>query len=143
MWERWDSMLPDDSINPGEMTSFNHYALGSVANWLHSIVGGIAAITPGWKDIRFAPIPGGTITSAKTKYLSPYGLVECEWKLNGENFWMRIRVPPNCKGLVQLPGKGEAKGVGSGVWEFESLWKGGEEEWPPKAIHDPFTQHDD
>ena len=24
VWERWDSMLPDGSINPGEMTSFNH-----------------------------------------------------------------------------------------------------------------------
>lgn len=22
VWERWDSMLPDGSINPGEMTSF-------------------------------------------------------------------------------------------------------------------------
>ena len=27
IWERWDSMLPDGTINPGEMTSFNHYAL--------------------------------------------------------------------------------------------------------------------
>ncbi|PJF45699.1 MAG: alpha-L-rhamnosidase, partial [Candidatus Thermofonsia Clade 3 bacterium] len=32
IWERWDSMLPDGSINPGEMTSFNHYALGAVAD---------------------------------------------------------------------------------------------------------------
>ena len=30
VWERWDSMLPDGTINPGEMTSFNHYALGAV-----------------------------------------------------------------------------------------------------------------
>ncbi len=28
VWERWDSLLPDGSVNPGEMTSFNHYALG-------------------------------------------------------------------------------------------------------------------
>ena len=35
VWERWDSMLPDGSINPGEMTSFNHYALGAVADWMH------------------------------------------------------------------------------------------------------------
>jgi alpha-L-rhamnosidase len=34
IWERWDSMLPDGSINPGDMTSFNHYALGAVADWL-------------------------------------------------------------------------------------------------------------
>ena len=40
VWERWDSMLPDGSVNPGEMTSFNHYALGSVADWLHRTIGG-------------------------------------------------------------------------------------------------------
>ncbi|MFE4756787.1 hypothetical protein ACFRIB_42470 [Streptomyces mirabilis] len=28
-WERWDSMLPDGTVNPGEMTSCNHYALGA------------------------------------------------------------------------------------------------------------------
>jgi alpha-L-rhamnosidase len=27
IWERWDSMLPDGSINPGEMTSFNQLRL--------------------------------------------------------------------------------------------------------------------
>ncbi len=36
-WERWDSLLPDGSVNPGEMTSFNHYALGAVASWLHRL----------------------------------------------------------------------------------------------------------
>ena len=42
IWERWDSMLPDGSINPGEMTSFNHYALGAVADWMHRVLGGLA-----------------------------------------------------------------------------------------------------
>ena len=32
IWERWDSMMPDGRINPGTMTSFNHYALGAVAD---------------------------------------------------------------------------------------------------------------
>ena len=40
VWERWDSLLADGSINPGEMTSFNHYALGAVADWLHRTVAG-------------------------------------------------------------------------------------------------------
>lgn len=46
-WERWDSMRPDGSVNPGLMTSFNHHALGSIANWLHADVGGLEAIEPG------------------------------------------------------------------------------------------------
>ena len=33
-------MLPDGSINPGDMTSFNHYAFGAVADWLHRTVAG-------------------------------------------------------------------------------------------------------
>ena len=43
IWERWDSMLEDGTINPGQMTSFNHYALGSVADWLHRRVAGLAS----------------------------------------------------------------------------------------------------
>ena len=54
IWERWDSMLPDGSINPGEMTSFNHYALGAVADWLHRSVAGLAPTAPGYREIHIA-----------------------------------------------------------------------------------------
>ena len=59
VWERWDSMLPDGSINPGEMTSFNHYAFGSVADWMHQVdrrhrAGRRRATSA----LRFAPVPG-------------------------------------------------------------------------------------
>ena len=42
VWERWDSLLPDGSINRTEMTSFNHYALGAIADFLHRVVAGLA-----------------------------------------------------------------------------------------------------
>ena len=51
VWERWDSMLPDGTVNPGEMTSFNHYALGSVADWLHRVVAGISPLAPGYREV--------------------------------------------------------------------------------------------
>ena len=57
IWERWDSMLPDGSINPGEMTSFNHYAL-AVADWMHRVLGGLAPAAPGYRVINVAPQPG-------------------------------------------------------------------------------------
>ena len=47
VWERWDSLLPDGTVNPGEMTSFNHYALGAVADWLHRTVAGLRPARPG------------------------------------------------------------------------------------------------
>ena len=66
IWERWDSMLPDGTINPGEMTSFNHYALGAVADWMHRTIGGIAPLEPGYSKVLIAPQPGGGIRWARS-----------------------------------------------------------------------------
>jgi len=46
VWERWGSVLPDGSVNPGEVTHFNHDALGAVADWMHRTVGGNAPWSP-------------------------------------------------------------------------------------------------
>ena len=62
IWERWDSILPDGTVNPGEMTSFNHYALGAVADWMHRTIGGVRLAAPGCRRVRIAPRPGGGIT---------------------------------------------------------------------------------
>ncbi|KAL0944500.1 uncharacterized protein CTRU02_202387 [Colletotrichum truncatum] len=103
IWERWDSMLPDGSINPGDMTSFNHYALGSVVNWLHETVGGISPIEPGWRKIMVRPIPGADLTHATVRYTSPYGEIRCSWKLEGLRFSLQLIVPPNTLAMVYLP----------------------------------------
>ena len=49
IWERWDSMLPDGTINPGQMTSFNHYAFGAVADWMHRDHRRIRPAEPGYR----------------------------------------------------------------------------------------------
>ena len=57
VWERWDAMLPDGTINPGQMTSFNHYALGAVADWLHRTFAGLAPAAPGYRELLVRPTP--------------------------------------------------------------------------------------
>lgn len=145
IWERWDSMLPDRSINPGEMTSFNHYALGSVVNWLHEVVGGIAPLEAGWRCMKVHPRPGGDLTSARVKHLSPYGMIVVEWRLERDVFKMALEVPPNSRALVLGPDEeddpdrqdGEmSKWVGSGKHEFE--YRIDISHWPPQAIMPPF-----
>ncbi|KAL4888462.1 alfa-L-rhamnosidase [Aspergillus ambiguus] len=144
IWERWDSMLPDGTINPGEMTSFNHYALGSIINWLHQCVAGVSPIEPGWKKILIAPAPGGTIDSAEAIYDTPYGRLECCWSIREKDcFVLDLTVPPNSKALVVLPHEqdhasnscDEANGswVGSGKYKFSSRWDN-LANWPPKMI---------
>jgi alpha-L-rhamnosidase len=141
VWERWDSMLPDGSINPGEMTSFNHYALGSIINWLHTSVAGVSPLSPGWKEIKVCPIPGGSIDSAEAIYETAYGRLECRWVIKSDEkvFTLDLLVPPNSRALVTLPSDGSTtqdseRWIGSGRHQFLVTfdWARFSSEWPPK-----------
>ena len=122
IWERWDSMLPDGSINSGEMTSFNHYALGSVADWMHRTIGGVGPAEPGYRKIEIAPIPGPGVTSAKCSIRTPYGEASCEWVLDGDQMTLSTHIPPNTTASVRRPGLDEPPlDVESGhhTWVYE------------------------
>ncbi|KAK5172684.1 uncharacterized protein LTR77_002804 [Saxophila tyrrhenica] len=131
IWERWNSMLPNGDINPGQMTSFNHYALGSVCDFLHGVVGGLSAETPGWKRALVRPRPGGSVTRASTSYDSPYGPYAVEWKCNGDRLSTTLSVPPNGEAHVILPGIDCVVGSGSHSWEAK--WRP-DPKWPPQPI---------
>ncbi|MFF3500625.1 family 78 glycoside hydrolase catalytic domain [Streptomyces sp. NPDC003247] len=120
VWERWDSMLPDGTVNPGEMTSFNHYALGAVADFLHRVVAGLAPAAPGYRRLRIAPRPGGRLTRADARHLTPYGTAEAGWRLDGGTLTVTATVPPNTTADIDLPGL--ATTVGSGTHRFEVPW---------------------
>jgi alpha-L-rhamnosidase len=112
VWERWDSMLPDGTINPGEMTSFNHYALGAVADWMHRTIGGIAPLTPGYGRVLVAPRPGGGLTSAAASVTTRHGLVSVEWRLQNGQLAVRTELPDGVTGILHLPGR-EPETLGS------------------------------
>ncbi|MDN3496856.1 family 78 glycoside hydrolase catalytic domain [Planococcus sp. APC 4015] len=116
-WERWDSMLPDGTVNPGTMTSFNHYALGAVADWLHRTVAGIAPEEPGYRTIRFAPRPSAALSSASARHLTPYGEASISWTTHGGSLHVEVRVPHGTSGILDLQGHApERVGPGAHAW---------------------------
>ena len=117
IWERWDSMLPDGTVNPGEMTSFNHYALGAVADWMHGTIAGIAPVSPGWRRMRFAPQPGGGLTRARARHLSPYGASSSGWEIVDGVMHLEVVLPTGTTGQVLLP-DGDVHEVGPGRHDF-------------------------
>jgi alpha-L-rhamnosidase len=117
VWERWDSLLPDGSVNPGEMTSFNHYALGAVADWLHRTVAGLAPDAPGYARLRIAPRPLAGLDHASVRLITPYGEASVAWRREGFDVVVRAVVPPNTTAVVDLPSTSNAV-VGSGVHEW-------------------------
>lgn len=84
VWERWDSLLDDGSVNPGEMTSFNHYALGAVADWMHRTVGGIKPLAPGYARVCIDPRPGGGLRWARSSIDTPHGTIGVAWTMAPE-----------------------------------------------------------
>jgi len=119
VWERWDSMLPDGSINPGEMTSFNHYALGAVADWMQRTIGGLTPTEPGYRRMEIRPRPGAGLTHAKVRHITPYGMAACRWKIGYGKIDLNVMIPPNTTALVTFPGSDLAPvEVGSGAWHW-------------------------
>jgi alpha-L-rhamnosidase len=119
IWERWDSLLPDGTVNPGQMTSFNHYALGAVGDWLHRTVAGVAPAAPGYRRIEFRPRPGGGLTSARARHRTPYGMASCSWRIEKDIMTIEVEVPPNTAGSVSLPGEaGQLQEIGSGKYRW-------------------------
>jgi alpha-L-rhamnosidase len=120
IWERWDSMLPDGTINPGQMTSFNHYAFGAVAYWMHQIIGGIAPLEPGYSRVLIAPQPGGDIRWARSSLDSRHGKISVSWSQDHDGpIELDVAVPEGVTALVQLPGT-PAQELGSGQHHISS-----------------------
>jgi len=120
IWERWDSMLPDGTINPGQMTSFNHYALGAVADWLHRSIGGITPLQPGYSRVLIAPQPGGNIHWARSALETRHGKISVSWSRDDDGpIELDITVPEGVTALLRLPGTQEQE-LGSGQHNVSS-----------------------
>lgn len=125
------------------MTSFNHYALGAVADWMHTHIAGLSILEPGWKRFRVAPVPGGDLSYANAEFLSPYGMISVKWEIHGARFSLDVQVPPNSSAEIILPGVRpmDRKLVGSGFYKFDSDYEA--PAWPPKPLYPQFYTHDD
>ncbi|WP_433675064.1 family 78 glycoside hydrolase catalytic domain [Microbacterium gorillae] len=120
VWERWDSLLPDGSVNPGEMTSFNHYALGAVADWLHRSVAGLAPAAPGYRRLRIAPRPLAALAHAEARHETPYGTASVSWVREGDEIVVTAVVPANTTAEVSLPGAPAEVSAGTHVWRYHA-----------------------
>ena len=112
-------MLPDGSINPGEMTSFNHYALGAVADWIYQVVGGIRPAEPGYAAVLIQPVPGPGITWAASSYDSVHGTISTSWRIVEDEFVLEVVLPQGLPAEVVLP-DGRVERMAGGTEQFSA-----------------------
>ena len=105
MWERWDGWTEERGFQSPHMNSFNHYALGSVGDWLYRFVAGIDQ-PPGGVGFAHAtvrPHPGGSLQWARATYVSVRGPISSHWHRQGGTLTLEVCVPPNVSATVHLP----------------------------------------
>ena len=118
IWERWDSLLPDGRINRGGMTSFNHYALGAVADWLHRCVAGLAPAAPGYRELLVRPLVTEHLAHASARHDTPYGMASVAWARSEESVSLTVTVPVGATATVFVPGREEPVLVGHGTFSW-------------------------
>ncbi|WP_371863658.1 glycoside hydrolase family 78 protein [Cellulomonas soli] len=142
IWERWDSILPDGTLNSTGMTSLNHYALGAVVDWLHRVVGGLQRQEPGWRRIRIAPQPGGGLISARAVHETVLGRVVCDWRVVDGRVCVEVVVPDGATAEVVLPLHPEAliEQLGGGRYSWEYAAPGGYGETVELTMDTPIKE---
>ena len=98
------------------MNSFNHYAFGSVVEWIYAYAAGIAVdpATPGFAhfvlsprpDVRTAEeMPKGQerITFVKAHYDSAQGRIESAWSWREGKFTYSFTIPKGTTARVEFP----------------------------------------
>ncbi len=104
IWERWDSWTPDGGFADPTMNSLNHAALGSVADWLHRAVAGLAPAEPGYATMLVRPRPGVGFQWARASHESRHGQHAVEWAVDRGHLELTVEVPPNTAARIVLPG---------------------------------------
>lgn len=107
LWERWNSILEDGSISSTGMNSLNHYAYGSIVEWIYRDVCGIEPLedAPGFRHFRLAPKPDRSLGSARAVYRSPAGTIESEWAYADDTLRYRFVIPFGAAASLELPGE--------------------------------------
>ncbi|MCL1786697.1 MAG: glycoside hydrolase family 78 protein, partial [Defluviitaleaceae bacterium] len=120
IWERWNSVMPDGSISDTGMNSLNHYAYGSIAEWMYRDMCGINPVesAPGFKKILLKPEPNRRLAFAHGEVNTAMGVVKCGWEYKGDTIVVTAHVPFNTTADLILP-NGESKTLDAGHHAFE------------------------
>ncbi|MDD7011183.1 MAG: alpha-L-rhamnosidase C-terminal domain-containing protein, partial [Candidatus Cryptobacteroides sp.] len=122
IWERLNSLTAEDGFGGNNsMNSFNHYAFGSVLDWMMERSLGIDQdeSSPGFHHFYLRPVPdpSGGLKEASGWYDSPYGRICSSWKRSGNKLRYKFTVPANTTATLILPGE-DPRELVAGEYEF-------------------------
>ncbi|MBS7174556.1 alpha-L-rhamnosidase [Massiliimalia timonensis] len=119
IWEHWDGINEKGEMWSTDMNSFNHYAYGSVADWMYGVMAGICPdeSAPGYRRILFRPITDKRLSSVQASLKTVYGKVASGWyRANGKTVYI-FDVPSGCTAEIQIENQNFS--VEAGHYEYK------------------------
>ncbi|MDT2397265.1 family 78 glycoside hydrolase catalytic domain [Enterococcus avium] len=106
VWERWNSILPDGSMNPEGMNSLNHYSFGAIMEWAYSYLLGIKPAHPGYQEINFSPLFDYRLKQVNGHFDTTYGTFAVSYQIEADSehtIKLNLTVPFGTTVHVDLP----------------------------------------
>ena len=75
------------------MNSFNHYAYGSVGDWVFGVACGIRPAAPGFSRVRIHPHPDPRLPSLSGILDTVHGRIRSAWKYTSDGIRYEIDTP--------------------------------------------------
>jgi len=115
IWERWNSVLPSGYVSDTGMNSMNHYAYGSIVEWIYSTLCGLRPddSAPGFKKAVIAPLTDQRLGCMKCEYASAAGLYKAGWERENGSIHYHVEIPFDAE-AVFMPENGQAELVVNG-----------------------------
>ena len=121
VWERWNSLMPDGTPNPDGMNSYNHYAYGSVMEFVVRRIVGMEPTEAGYKKVDISPNPCKGLAEIKVEYDSVSGKFVTGYKQHDDKIEFFAEVPNGVTAKITLPNE-QSITVKGGSYRYEREW---------------------
>ena len=119
IWEHWDSVDENGNMWSTNMNSFNHYAYGSVFDWVYGNMLGIKICDDGaaYTKIELSPLTDKRIGFAEGSIETRQGRVASAWRYIGDKVRYEFEIPENTMATIKINGSPD-KTVKGGRYVF-------------------------
>ena len=116
IWEHWDGVMPNGEMWSKDMNSFNHYAYGSVIDWIYSVCGGINPIetAPGYESVLISPVADDRLDWLNVQLETAHGTIKSAWKHENGKVVYEITTPVDATIIID----GNPHSVTAGSYTF-------------------------
>lgn len=118
VWEHWDGIMENGDFWSADMNSFNHYAYGSVMDWVYEEAAGIKPAQPGFAKIHIEPKPDDRLEWLEVSLETRRGTVRSCWRHIVENGRRKVRYEILTPSPAVLVIQGRQSEVAAGEYIF-------------------------